>query len=198
VLASVASRPVFWHFVLWLKVVWYVLAVASIAVFAYGLAWPLLKYRHGRGGGLPPRRELPRLLLRGLRELLGHATIARRDALAGWAHGAIFYGFLVLFAGSVILGFDTDFTDPVFGWNYFHGTFYLAYKEVLNVLGTALVAGLLVMMVRRAIVRPGKLDYARPDREPGEPQFDRRVYRLGDWAFIVILLVIAVTGFLLE
>ena len=46
----------------------------------------------------------------------------------------------MLFAGTVILGFDTDFTKPVFGWDYFHGNFYLAYKEVLNLLGTALVA----------------------------------------------------------
>ena len=97
---------------------------------------------------------------------------------------------MTLFAGTVILGFDTDFTEPVFGWNYFHGTFYLAYKEVLNVLGTALLAGLLVMMARRACA-PAKLDYARPDRAPGEPQFDRRVYRFGDWAFVGILLVIA-------
>src|SRR5204863_211867 len=81
-----------------------------------------------------------------------------------WAHGAMFYGFIVLFAGTVILGFDTDFTSPVFGWSYFHGSFYLIYKETLNLLGTALVLGILVMMVRRAIVRPAKLDYARPDR----------------------------------
>ncbi len=104
----------------------------------------------------------------------------------------------MLFAGTVILGFDTDFTDPVFGWNYFHGGFYLAYKEMLNVFGTALIAGVLVMMVRRAVLRPAKLDYARPDRAPGEPQFDRRVYEVGDWVFVGTLLVIALTGFLLE
>jgi Fe-S oxidoreductase/cytochrome b561 len=196
--AASETRPVFWHFVIWLRVLWYLLAGLSVLVFGYGLARPIAKYRRGAGERLPPKRELATRLLTGLRTLLAHRTIARRDRTAGWAHRAIFYGFITLFAGTVILGFDTDFTDPVFGWNYFHGTFYLAYKEVLNVLGTALVAGLLVMMVRRAIVRPGKLDYARPDREPGEPQFDRRVYRLGDWAFIVILLVIAVTGFLLE
>jgi Fe-S oxidoreductase len=69
---------------------------------------------------------------------------------------------------------------------------------VLNVLGTALIAGVLVMMVRRAVIRPRKLDYLRPDRAPGEPQFDRRVYRIGDWAFVGILLLIALTGFILE
>jgi Fe-S oxidoreductase/nitrate reductase gamma subunit len=198
VLASVATRPVFWHFVVWLKVVWYALAIASILVFLYGVARPLVKYRHGRGGGLPPWRAVPGVLLRGLRELLSHATIARRDATAGWAHRAIFYGFIVLFAGTVILGFDTDFTDPVFGWNYFHGDFYLVYKETLNVFGTSLIAGVLIMMLRRAVLKPRKLDYTRPDRAPGEPQFDRHVYRVGDWVFVVTLLVIALTGFVLE
>jgi Fe-S oxidoreductase/nitrate reductase gamma subunit len=197
-LGSVATRPVFWHFVVWLKVVWYVLAVTSVLVFVYGLARPLVKYRHGHGGGLPPTRQLPGLLWRGLGELLSHASISRRDSTAGWAHRGIFYGFIVLFAGTVILGFDTDFTTPVFGWSYFHGDFYLVYKEVLNVFGTALIVGVLVMMVRRAFLRPAKLDYARPDRARGDPQYDRHRYEVGDWVFVGTLLVIALTGFLLE
>ena len=94
----------------------------------------------------------------------------------------------------MILGFDTDFTDPVFGWNYFHGDFYLVYKEVLNLLGTALVLGLIVMMVRRGIVRPGKLEYARGG---GRRRAAAR-YRVGDWVFVLTLLVIALTGFVLE
>jgi Fe-S oxidoreductase len=198
VLASVATRPVFWHFVVWLKVIWYVLAVLSVVVFAYGLARPLVKYRHGHGGSLPPARELPPALWQGLRMLFSHVTIRHRDHAAGMAHELIFYGFLVLFIGTVVLGFDTDFTHPVFGWDYFHGDFYLAYKETLNVLGTALIVGVLVMMIRRAVVRPAKLDYDRPDRATGDPQFDRHVYRVGDWVFVLSLLVIALTGFLLE
>ena len=97
-----------------------------------------------------------------------------------------------------MLGFETDFTDPVFGWRYFSGTSISATRRSLNLFGTALVVGLIVMMVRRAFVRPAKLDYARPDREPGEPQFDRHAYRVGDWVFVGTLLVIAMTGFLLE
>jgi Fe-S oxidoreductase len=199
-LAATKTRPVFWHFVPWLKVVWYLLAVASVAVFVYGVLRPVAKYRRGHGGPWPPCpwRELPRRLSTGARLLFSHATIQRRDLTAGWAHRGIFYGFIVLFAGTVILGFDTDFTSPVFGWSYFHGDFYLAYKEILNLLGTALVVGVLVMMARRAIARPAKLDYSRPDRAPDDPQYDRRVYRVGDWAFVTTLLVIALTGFVLE
>ncbi len=199
-LAATKTRPVFWHFTVGLKIVWYVLAVASVAVFAYGVVRPIAKYRRGRGGPWPPYpwRELFRRLGTGARLVLSHVTVARRDRTAGWAHGAIFYGFLTLFAGTVILGLDTDFTEPVFGWSYFHGNFYLAYKEILNLLGTALVLGVLVMMARRAIAKPAKLDYSRPDRAPGDPQYDRRVYRVGDWAFVIALLVIALTGFVLE
>jgi Fe-S oxidoreductase len=198
VLASIATRPVFWHFVTWLRVLWYVLAVISVLVFCYGVARPFVKYRHGDGGIRPLLRRLPGAMLGGLRPLLSHRTLRRRDRTAGWAHAGIFYGFMILFAGTVVLGFETDFTAPVFGWRYFSGNFYLGYKEALNAFGTALVVGLIVMMVRRAFVRPAKLDYARPDREPGERQFDRHVYRVGDWVFVGTLLVIALTGFLLE
>lgn len=199
-LAATETRPVFWHFTVGLRILWYVLAVASVVVFAYGILRPLVKYRRGHGGPWPPCpwRELPRRLGTGAHLLFSHTTIERRDRTAGWAHRGIFYGFIVLFAGTVILGFDTDFTSPVFGWSYFHGDFYLIYKEILNLLGTALVAGVVVMMIRRAVVRPAKLDYARPDRAPEDEQFDRRAYRLGDWWFVTALLVIALTGFVLE
>ncbi|MGH2851029.1 MAG: hypothetical protein ACRDLP_10470, partial [Solirubrobacteraceae bacterium] len=83
VLASTASRPVFWHFVVWLKVVWYVLAATSVGVFAYGVARPIRKYARGRRAGLPGVRAWPGTLWRGLRLLLSHATIGRRDRVAG-------------------------------------------------------------------------------------------------------------------
>jgi Fe-S oxidoreductase len=196
--ASVKTRPVFWGVTGALKVLWYVLAVLSVAVFAYGVIRPFAKYRHGRGGAWPPPRALVGGLGHAAVMMLTHVTIRRRDGLAGFAHMLIFYGWMVLFAGTVVLGLDTDLLHPVFGINYFHGDFYLGYKEVLNLLGTALVLGLLVMMIRRALIRPRKLDYARPDRAPGEPGADRRRYIAGDWVFVGTLLVIALTGFLLE
>jgi Fe-S oxidoreductase/nitrate reductase gamma subunit len=200
VLAATKTRAVFWDFTTPLRVLWYVLAVASVLVFLYGCWRPIARYRRGKGGPWPPVPwgELPGRLAGGLKLLLSHRTIQRRDHTAGWAHRGIFFGFMVLFAGTVVLGFDTDFLTPVFGVSYFHGNFYLIYKEILNIFGTALILGVLVMMIRRAIVRPAKLDYARPDRTPGEPQYDRRVYEIGDWVFVITLLVIAFTGFVLE
>jgi Fe-S oxidoreductase len=198
VAAAEKTREVFWHFPTWLEVLWYVLAVASVLVFAYGVARPVAKYRRGRRSWLPPRAELPGRVLSATKTLFSHASIKRRDPYVGWAHRAVFYGFIVLFAGTVILAINTDVTERIFGWRFFKGDFYLGYSIVLDILGLVLIVGVALMMVRRGIIRPRKLDYDRPDRAPGDPQFDRRVYRAGDWTFIGLLLVIACTGYLLE
>jgi Fe-S oxidoreductase len=182
----------------WAEVLWYLLAAFSVAVFAYGVARPVAKYRQGRPGRRVPLAELPGRLRTATRTLATHASIKRRDPYAGWAHRGIFYGFVVLFIGTVILAINTDVTEPLFGWTFFKGDFYLAYSLVLDVFGLALLAGVLAMMVRRAFIRPRKLDYARPDRPPGDPQQDRSAYRRGDWVFVGALLYLVVTGYLLE
>jgi Fe-S oxidoreductase/nitrate reductase gamma subunit len=192
----VKTRDVFWDFEPALEVLWYVLAGISVLVFAYGVARPLAKYRVGRGGYVPPRSELPGRIREALRILFSHASIKRRDPYVGWAHRGIFYGFLVLFIGTVILAINTDFTEPVFGWRFFEGDFYLGYSIVLDVLGLALLAGLVLMMVRRGIRRPPKLDYTRPDRDGETPE--RRMYRVGDWTFVGILLILVLSGYVLE
>ncbi len=190
------TRDVFWDFEPALEVLWYVLAGFSVLVFAYGVARPIAKYRRAHGGGWPPRSELWGRFREALRILLSHVSIGRRDPYAGWAHRGIFYGFVVLFIGTVILAINTDFTEPVLGWRFFEGNFYLGYSIVLDVLGLALLAGVVMMMVRRGAIRPRKLDYARPDRD-GEDEV-RRGYRIGDWTFVGILLVLVVSGYALE
>jgi Fe-S oxidoreductase len=198
VAAAEKTREVFWHFPTWAEVLWYVLAAISVAVFLYGVARPVAKYRRGRSSWMPARGELPGRLATATGTLFSHASIRRRDPYVGWAHRAVFYGFVVLFVGTVILAINTDITERLFDWRFFDGNFYLGYSIVLDVLGLVLIVGVALMMVRRGIIRPRKLDYERPDRAPGDAQFDRRVYRRGDWTFIGLLLVIACSGYLLE
>jgi Fe-S oxidoreductase len=197
-LGAVKSRPILWHMPVGLQVLWYLLAGASVLVFAYGLAAPLLRYRSASRAGLPPARELPGRFWRATRALYSHAAIARRDRYAGWAHRGIFYGWVALAIGTVIVGLSHDIAQPLFGGGFYDGDFYLACKAILNALGTALIAGLLAMMVRRAILRPAKLDYARPDRPPEQYERQAHAYRVGDWVFVGTLLTIALTGYVLE
>ena len=196
--ATEKTREVFWGFGSLVEVLWYVLAIASVAVFAFGIAREVAKYRRGHAAFLPPRAQLAQRFVTGTRTLFSHASIKRRDPYVGWAHRGVFYGWVVLFIGTTILAINTDVTERIFGWRFFKGDFYLGYSIVLDVLGLALITGLALMMVRRCILRPRKLDYARPDREPGEPQYDRRLYRRGDWIFLGLLLYLALTGYLLE
>ncbi len=196
--AAVASRPIMWNMSAGLQVLWYSLAAISVMVFLYGVSRPLATYRRGRRDAMPPLRELPRRLRQATSTLYAHSSIAKRDRYAGWAHRGIFYGWVALACGTVIVGLSHDIAGPIFDAGFYSGSFYLACKAVLNALGTALVAGLVMMMIRRSLLRPAKLDYARPDRASDDPQYDRRRYRTGDWIFVVSLLVIALTGYLLE
>lgn len=174
-------------------VIWYGLIVLSTAVFCWGVATLVAKYRRGRREPVP---GLGHRALRMLRIALSQASIRRRDPVAGAAHAMIFYGFIMLLAGTTILAVQTDFTDPVLHYRFWQGSFYLIYKLLLDISGVMLTVGLVVMALKRGISRPRRLDYTRPDRSPGD--YDRRPFVVGDWMFLSSLLFLSVTGFLLE
>ena len=163
----------------------YLLGYAAIAVFCYGVYIQIRKYRRGAAlkltGGLWARAGDM------LSSVLSHRTIDRRDPAAGGAHRLIFYGFMLLFAGTATITLEYDILEPLFGIRFWRGEFYLVFSLVLDAAGVALIAGLLFMMYRRGWMRLPKLDYARPDRVPGDPDFDRPQYRREDWAFLWIL-----------
>ena len=174
----------------------YALGYAAIGVFAYGVYVQIRKYRRGAAlqldGGLWTRfGDMAR-------KVLTHSTLVRRDAAAGGAHRLIFYGFALLFLGTATITLEYDILEPVFGVRFWHGRFYLVFSLILDVAGVALIGGLLYMMVRRGWLQLPKLDYARPDRAPGDPDFDRPQYRREDWAFLWTLVIIGCTGYLLE
>jgi len=174
----------------------YLLGYAAIAVFGYGVYVQIRKYR--RGAALKLDGSFQARLGDMIGKVLSHRTIARRDPAAGAAHRLIFYGFALLFIGTSTITLQYDILEPLFGIRFWHGKFYLVFSLVLDVAGVALVGGLVYMMYRRRWLRLPKLDYARPDRAPGDPDFDRPQYRREDWAFLWILVVIGCTGYLLE
>ena len=195
-LAETATRDTFAGLETWQIALWYGLIVASVAIFVYGVLRLFLKYRRGRGheklGNARERAE------RVVRVVFTHAWIRRRDSMAGLGHLLVFYGFMVLFAGTVILAFQDDFANPVLSFEFWHGWFYKLYSLFLDVFGAALVVGLTFFAVKRGILRPFRLRYWRP-AEPAEPLRDQpRRYELGDWVFLSSLFFLALTGFLLE
>jgi Fe-S oxidoreductase len=179
----------------------YAIGYSAIAVFGYGVYVQIRKYRRGAAIGGAPAGFGPGLLPRFqsmLATVLSHRTIARRDRAAGAAHRLIFYGFTLLFLGTATITLDYDLLGPLFGVHFWHGDFYLWFSLVLDVAGVLLAGGLLYMMYRRGWLKPPKLDYARPDRAPADPDYDRSGYRREDWAFLWTLLAIVATGYVLE
>lgn len=173
----------------------YLLAAATIAVFAYGLWRRIQKYRRGR----PANRlaEIWPRLRRGVFLIASQSTLRQRHPGVGLAHAGIFWGFGALFIGTVIVMIDYDMVRLVNpAWRFWRGTFYLWYSVTLDLLGLAFLGGLGVMMVRRWRRRPAELDYTRPDRAPGA--YDRSGYVRDDALFLWLLVIIGVTGYLVE
>ena len=193
---NAATRVLFEDFAPAAIIAFYVIAYTAIAVFFFGVYIAVRKYR--RGSAAEVGGDLSARLRAMVGTVLSHRTIARRDRPAGAAHRLIFYGFVLLFLGTATITLDYDIVGPILGVHFWHGAFYLWFSLVLDVAGVLLGGGLLYMMYRRGWLKPPKLDYSRPDRKPGDLDYDRSGYRREDWAFLWTLLVIAITGYFLE
>ena len=130
--------------------------------------------------------------------LLNHRTVKRRDIAAGHSHAMIFFSFVILFIATAIITLEYDILEPLAGIRFWYGPFYLWFSLIVDIAGLVLIIGLLYMMYRRKWLALPKLDYTRPDRGPGEPDYDRSWYRREDWLFLWALVLICVTGFVLE
>lgn len=178
----------------WEVVLWYGVIVLSVAIFVWGAAILIRKYVRGRRENVLPGLWVG--IRRMLVAVLTQSTLRRRDPFIGVAHGLIFYGFVTLFIGTTIVAIETDLTVPIFNWSFWNGTFYLIFKLCMDIGGLALLIGLLMVVYQRTIRRPRRLNYRRPDREPG--QYDRTAFKVGDWMFLGALIFLVLTGFMLE
>ena len=117
--------------------------------------------------------------LAGLRDGLSMKTV-RRDPWAGVMHSLIYYGFVVLFIGTVTL--EIDHLLPA-NLKFLHGGFYQGYSAVLDLASVAYLGGLGLAIYGR---------YIRPS--------DRiRTKTLPEDALILtVLVLIGVTGLLTE
>ncbi|SIT41451.1 Fe-S oxidoreductase [Paraburkholderia ribeironis] len=177
----------------------YLIGLTAVGAFAWGVYVQIRKYRRGQ----PLSKSFGKIDLRArltdmVRVVLSHRTVARRDPAAGRAHRMIFYGFAVLFLGTATVTVDYDITARFLGFHFWNGDFYLLFKLAMNLAGFSMLAGLVYMMMRRGWIKPPKLDYQRPDRQAGDPDYDRSDYRREDWAFLWSLVLIGITGFVLS
>ena len=192
---NTVTREIFRNFPTWMQIVFYVVGLATVGFFIFGFWKKYKKYKKGRENGR--FNNFAGRFFKALGLMATNKTVYKRDAYAGTAHWLIFWGFVVLFIGTVIVALDHDFIELVFGRDarLLDGGFYVGFSIFMDVAGVLFIIGLLMMMFRRA-KKPPQLNYARPDLKP--EQYDRSAYKKDDKAFVWLLLFIAITGFMIE
>lgn len=180
------------------EALFYVLAAITTVVFFVGLGLRVRKYLRGRGEDrFGTWSGFLRRAVDGVATAATSRSVAKRDPYAGIFHASVMWGFIVLFIGTAILTIDTDILG-VFApeYQFFWGWFYLGYSLVLDILGLAMIVGLGAMAWRRLRFHKPELDYGRVDIAPATT--DRSGFAAGDWIFLGWLLILGVTGFVIE
>jgi len=170
------TRVIFGQIPLWLKTTFYV----SIAAFFLACGWFFaIRTRNWARGGGERRSGRIRERLENLGRGMRMQTLLR-DRGAGLMHVCIFYGFLILFIGTVTIEID-DFLPTRF--KFLHGNVYLAYSFILELAGLALLFGLAWAFYRRYVSKVYRI------RIKTKPE---------DAVMLGILAFIALSGFLAE
>ncbi len=188
------TREIFRNFPFWMEATFYLVAFASIGVFLYGFWRRYQKYKRGRAA--ERFYNIGGRFIKALGIMAKNSTVFKRDSYAGAAHWMIFWGFVVLFIGTCIVALDHDFLEPVFLVRLLQGSFYLWFSLILDLAGVMFIAGLLMMIFRRGVMKPAQLDYKRVDR--AENSYNRKGYALDDKIFLWLLLLVALSGFFIE
>ena len=175
---DVPFRDTFWNVPPWAQFLLYALSLVAIGVFALGLWQRVLLWREGK----PESRwdRIPERVALVVRHgLLQGRTLSQR--YPGIMHALIFWGFCVLFLGTVLATLDYDIAVLLFDAKLLKGPFYLVYELSLDAFGLFFVLGLGVALYRRFVQRPKRIDPT--------PHFAM---------ILTLLLVINVTGFVVE
>lgn len=80
----------------------------------------------------------------------------------GLFHGLFFWGFGLLFLGTVLIVLQADFTDLLFDYKFLVGTFYKVFSLVLDLAGLACLVTLAALLLRRYFYAPEGLE-TKPD-----------------------------------
>ena len=173
-----ATREIYWNVGHGVVIPMYLFAVIAMALCVWGFYRRLPVYRQGKA--LNRLDRLPERLLLMVKGMLGQARVLR-VLQPGALHALFFWGFGLLFIGTLLVMAQADFSQPLLGVVFLKGGFYKVYSLVLDLAGGAAILMLGGLLVRRFFVKPEGLPTIRDD-------------------YVVhgLLLAILVTGFVTE
>lgn len=155
-----ATREIYWNIGHGMVALMYLLSMVAVVVMGHGFRERLALWRKGK----PLERfDHPR-------QRVAHFiadTLSQRKVLkamqGGLPHGLLFWGFLLLFIGTVLVMLQADLLAPFFSVNLLSGDFYRLYSLVLDLAGLIAMLALAALAVRRFIIRPPGLESTPAD-----------------------------------
>lgn len=166
-------RIIYWQIGSTAHWIFYVLAAITVVVFLAGMAAYIRVWKKKA-----PSAEVSfswDALKRALLDTFLGLRLFRGDIAAGTMHFLIFWGFLILFIGTILMAAHEYVVS------YLTGTFYEVYSLVMEVAGLMLLAGILWALIRRYVQRV--------------PRLERR---LEDALVPAWLLLVVITGYIVE
>ncbi len=110
----------------------------------------------------------------------------------------MFFGYLVAVIGTTIIFIDYDIVRPLLSRQAWTGYYYLSSSLMLDLGHLTLLSGLLYFIARRALFHLPKLSYLRRYRGENQLRADAKAWQIEDWAFLLSLLAIELSGFMQE
>jgi Fe-S oxidoreductase/nitrate reductase gamma subunit len=172
------TREIFWNVGTWVRWPVYGLGLIVIIIFALGLAKRIRLWRLGK----PENRydRIGKRITSFLSYGLFHGRILK-EPYPGITHLFLFWGFLVLLLGTILIFIQEDITLLLFGTTFIHGGFYLFFSFALDLFGLLAIIGLILLAFRRYVLRPDRLDN-----------------KTEDLIVLVLVFLVLLTGFLNE
>ena len=156
------TRQIEWNVQTIAQIAIYALLCIPIGYLAYGLARRVRMWRTGQpedrfnAWGTRLRGALTQSVLHG-------RIVRRRNLYGGLMHFGIFYGFVTLLIGTIIVLIEDDITVPIFHYSFYRGGFYLGYKLAMNLAGLLVIAGVMMALARRLVRRPATQETSADD-----------------------------------
>ncbi len=168
-----ATREVFGNIAPWMRIIFWLMMLASVGVLAWQVYAHWRSWRKGQPGGF---EKSPRVWLERLTIYAAAQKRVHKKSLGALLHLLLFSGFVVLTIGTTLLAIADD--GP---YNFHHGWYYLIYELAMDVFGVAFILGCLLALYRRAFLRKPSLGH-----------------NARDWGLLGILLALGITGFAVE
>jgi len=173
-----ATREIYWNIGHGVVIPMYLLALAAFGIMAWGFWQRLPIWRQGKDLDRFDRFE--ERVKRMVAEVFSQSRISRvKDG--GIFHSLFFWGFLTLFAGTMLVMLQADFFTPLMKVNILSGEFYKGFSLVLDLAGLLALLMLSGLFIRRFVIQPKGLEIVKDD-----------------YIVLQLLFAILITGFFVE